>query len=197
MSATITANGLKDMQRFFDEFPDIAEQAAVLAINDTIEREGLTAIKQQMRKEVNFPPGYLEDDRLVVSRRAQRGRLEGVIRGRDRPTSLARFAEGQTPENTKGRGVRVRVQKGQTELMKRAFIVRLNNGRSLGVAVRLKPGEKLRNSQAAVALDNNVFLLYGPSVDQVLRGVAVDQTDDLLEMVASKFIRQFGRLSGA
>lgn len=197
MSATITANGLKDMQRFFDEFPDIAEQAAVLAINDTIEREGLTSIKQQMRKEVNFPAGYLEDDRLVVARRAQRGRLEGVIRGRDRPTSLARFAEGQTPENTKGRGVRVRVQKGQTELMKRAFIVRLNNGRSLAVAVRLKPGEKLRNSQAAVALDNNVYLLYGPSVDQVLRGVAVDQTDELLDMVASKFIRQFGRLSGA
>lgn len=197
MSATITANGLKDMQRFFDEFPDIAEQAAVLAINDTIEREGLTSIKQQMRKEVNFPAGYLEDDRLVVARRAQRGRLEGVIRGRDRPTSLARFAEGQTPENTKGRGVRVRVQKGQSELMKRAFIVRLNNGRSLAVAVRLKPGEKLRNSQAAVALDNNVYLLYGPSVDQVLRGVAVDQTDELLDMVASKFIRQFGRLSGA
>lgn len=196
MSVTITATALGDLQRFFEQLPDIAEQAAVLAINDTVEREGLTGIKRQMRSEVNFPSGYLESgNRLKVTRRATRGRLEAVILGRDRPTSLARFAEGQTPENTRGQGVRVRVAPGKTEKLERAFIVKLNKGQSRGLAVRLRPGEKLKNSRAAVRLADDVYLLYGPSVEQVLRGVADDQVEDILNLVSQKFLRQFGRLA--
>lgn len=196
MSVTITATALGDLQRFFEQLPDIAEQAAVLAINDTAEREGLTSIKRQMRSEVNFPSGYLESgNRLKVTRRATRGRLEAVILGRDRPTSLARFAEGQTAENTRGQGVRVRVAPGKTEKLERAFIVKLNKGQSRGLAVRLRPGEKLKNSRAAVRLADDVYLLYGPSVEQVLRGVADDQVEDILNLVSQKFLRQFGRLA--
>lgn len=196
MSATIIATGLKDMERFFNDLPDIAEQAAVLAINDTVQREGLTLIKKDMRDQVNFPSGYLEGERLRPTRFAARGRLEAVIRGRDRPTSLARFAEGQTPENTRGQGVRVRVKRGQSELLRKAFLVRLKNG-NLGLAVRLKAGENLRHSVGATQLAPGLFLLYGPSVDQVLRGVADDRADDIIDIVSSKFLRQFGRLSRA
>lgn len=196
MSAVIVASALKGMRRFFDEFPQIAEEAAVLAINETVEREGMTLIKKDMRDQVNFPSGYLEGERLKVSRRAGRGSLEAVIRGRDRATSLARFAAGQTPTNTRGRGVRVTVQRGKAQLMKKAFLVNLRNGNT-GLAVRLKPGETLRNTTGAVALADNVYLLYGPSVEQVLRGVADDRSDDILGLVGDKFYRQFGRLSRA
>lgn len=194
MSVSIVATALQDVARFFEQAPDIAEQAAVLAINETVEREGLTLIKRDMRDQVNFPSGYLEGERLRVSRKASRGNLEAVIRGRDRPTSLARFAQGQTPANTRGRGVRVSVKRGSTEVLRKAFLVNLKNG-NLGLAVRLKPGDKLRNSSAAQQLADNVWLLYGPSVDQVFRGVADDRADDLTEMISSKFNRQFGRLS--
>jgi hypothetical protein len=196
MSATVVATALKDLQRYFEELPDIAEQAAILAINDTVQREGLTLIKKDMRDQISFPAGYLEGDRLKPTRFALRGRLEAVIRGRDRPTSLARFAQGQTPANTRGQGVRVRVKRGRTETLRKGFLVNLKNG-NVGLAVRLKPGESLRNSQAASQLADNVWLLYGPSVDQVLAGVADDRATDIIDLVGEKFLRQFGRLSRA
>lgn len=194
MSASIVATGLREMGRFFEELPEIAEQAAVYAINDTVQREGLTVLKRDMRDQVEFPPGYLEGDRLKPTRFASRGSLEAVIRGRDRPTSLARFAQGQTPANTRGQGVRVRVKRGQTELLRKAFLVNLKNG-NVGLAVRIKGGESLRNTEGATQLAPGLFLLYGPSVDQVLRGVATDRADDILDLVSNKFLRQFGRLS--
>lgn len=194
MSVSIVATALKDAQRFFEQAPDIAEEAAVLAINETVEREGLTLIKRDMRDQVNFPSGYLEGDRLKVTRRASARSLEAVIRGRDRPTSLARFAQGQTPANTRGRGVRISVKRGTGQVLRKAFLVNLKNG-NIGLAVRLKPGDTLRNSDAAQQLADNVWLLYGPSVDQVFRGVANDRADDLTEMISQKFNRQFGRLA--
>jgi hypothetical protein len=46
-----------------------------------------------------------------------------------------------------------------------------------------------------VKLADNVYLLYGPSVDQVFRLVADDRADDLAEMVENQFYRQFARLT--
>ena len=149
-----------------------------------------------MREQINFPKGYLErGDRLAVVRKARKGDLTAVIRGRDRATSLARFLlPGQRPDNTAGRGVRVEVKNGKVRNLKRAFIVKLRNG-NMGLAVRLKPGETLANSDRAVRLADNVYLLYGPSVDQVFQGVADDRTDDLGAMVERQFYRQIARLT--
>lgn len=203
MSASIIVTGLRDAQRFFDELPEIAEEAAALAINDTVQREGLQLIKKDMRDQVEFPDGYLEGENLKPVRFASKGRLEAVIRGRGRATSLARFAPGQTPRSTRGQPIRLRVKPGKQKILKdpstgkpSAFLVNLRNGNT-GLAVRLKPGETLRKSTAAVKLDDNVYLLYGPSVDQVMRGVADDRADDIMEIISEKFFRQFGRLSRA
>lgn len=193
MSVRILSGVLDGMRNYFERLPDIAEQAAVMAINDVAERKGMGVIKGDMRDQVNFPPGYIES-RLRVTRRATKGMLEATIRGRDRATSLARFAQGQTPANTRGRGVRVSVGRGQTTVMRRAFLVNLRNGNT-GLAIRLKGGESLRNTQGAVQLEGNVWLLYGPSVDQVFRGVVDDRADDLANMVSREFQRQFIRLS--
>ena len=78
--------------------------------------------------------------------------------------------------------------------MDQAFLVRLKNN-NIGLAVRLKPGEVLQNSEKAVRLDNNVYLLYGPSVDQVFRSVADDITPSIQQSVSRQFFRQFTRLS--
>lgn len=194
MTVGIQANALGDLTRYFEALPDVAEQAAALAINQVAERDGLAVIRKDMRAQINFPAGYLEGDRLRVRQKASRGNLEAIIRGRDRATSLARFAAGQNPGNTKGRGVRVTVKSGKTRTLPKAFMLRLKNN-NLGLAVRLKPGEQLANSQAAVRLAENVYLLYGPSVDQVFRGVAEDRAADLGSMVSRQFLRQFARLT--
>jgi len=128
--------------------------------------------------------------------------IEAVIAGRDRPTSLARFAPGaQRPERGQPlRPIIVEVKSGKRVVLNgprssaRAFLVNLKNGNT-GLAVRLPKGETLANSEKAVRLDNNVYLLYGPSVDQVFRGVANDLSPDISAMVSRNFFRQFSRLS--
>lgn len=192
MSVTILSDALRGLHDYFERLPEVANESAVLAINDVAQRKGMNVLKGDMRDQIDFPPGYIES-RLKVTRRATPNVLEATIRGRDRPTSLARFAQGQTPANTRGRGVRVTVKRGQTEVMRRAFLVNLRNG-NRGLAVRLKPGETLRNTSGAVQLEGNVYLLYGPSVDQVFKGVAEDRADDLAVMVSREFERQFRRL---
>lgn len=193
MTVSIFATALKDVRQFFEALPDIADQAAVMAINQVAERDGLSMIRTQMRKEVNFPAGYLEGQRMRVTRKARSGDLEAVIKGRDRATSLARFAAGQTPISTRRGGVRVTVGKN-TKTLKKAFLVNLRNG-NMGLAVRLKPGQRLENSERAVKLSNNVYLLYGPSVDQVFRGVADERANAIADMVTNQFLRQFARIS--
>ncbi|MCB1865170.1 MAG: hypothetical protein KDG50_07040 [Chromatiales bacterium] len=194
MTVGVVLLGGTDLARYFEELPEIAERAASLAINQVAERDGMTLIRRDMREQIDFPPRYLEDGRLRVKRKASPSNLQAVISGRDRPTSLARFAAGQNPENTRGRGVRLTVKRGKRVLLSKGFLVKLKGGNT-GLAVRLKKGEKLANSQGAQRLADNLYLLYGPSVDQVFRGVADDRTDDLGRMVTNQFLRQFARLS--
>ena len=67
----------------------------------------------------------------------------------------------------------------------------------MGLAIRLKPGETLDNkTQAAtVKLGPNVYLLYGPSVEQVFANVAEARVPEITNQVSNQFFRQFARLS--
>jgi hypothetical protein len=196
MSVSVIADALASTVKYFEDFPELASKAMSVTLNQVSSREALPLIRKEMRSQVNFPKGYLEmPDRLFVARKANKQSLETVIRGRDQATSLARFrAPGQDVTNTRGRGVRVQVSRGQTAVMRRAFLVKLRNG-NMGLAIRLKPGEQIRNTTGAKSLENNVYLLYGPSVDQVFRTVAGDVAPDVLESVTREFFRQFARMS--
>lgn len=192
MSVDIIARGLSDMQQYFEQFPRIAAEAAAMAINEVSAGVGLTAIRRDMRSQIEFPAGYIEGDRLKVQSRATANNLEAIIRGRDRPTSLARFAQGQTLSNTRGRPLQVKVKRGNPRLLKRAFMVKLKNN-NMGIAVRLKEGEELEKTDGAIQLADNVYLLYGPSVEQVFRGVANDNTSFIADNVRRRFVHHFSR----
>lgn len=197
MSSLVSGSVLGDVRRYFEELPVIAEKAAVMSINQVVERDGLAMMRSDINSQVAFPTGYLKNDgRLSVTRRAREGSLEAVITARDRPTSLARFTSGQTPASTRKGGVTVEVKRGKAVHMKKAFLVNLKNG-NLGLAVRLKPGESLANKTYGkpVMLAKNVYLLYGPSVDQVFQTVAEESLPELGTMVSKEFLRQFTRLS--
>lgn len=196
MSVSVIADALSGVADYFEKLPDVATQAAALAINTVSQREALPMIRREMRDQLDFPEGYLEtQDRLAVVRKANRNTLSATIRGRDRPTSLARFrTPGQNSANTRGRGVAVKLKRGQTRKLRKGFLLPLRNG-NVGLAVRLKPGETLTNSSAAVELGNNVYLLYGPSVDQVFQTVSGDVGPKVIDSVANEFFRQFARLS--
>lgn len=205
MSATIIAEGLPDLTRYLERTPAVARRAARLAINQVAERKALRAAREAIAEQVAFPRTYLTDNnRLSITRRATDDNLVAVVTGRQRPTSLARFAPGQAP-GRRGAGVTVRVKPGRSEAMRRAFLIRLRRGRApvtdesfnLGLAVRLRPGERVENKIRMVPMkgDSGLYLLYGPSVEQVFRSVAADISPAVLDDLATEFLRQFVRLS--
>lgn len=205
MKTTIISSGLDDIGEYFQTAPRIAEQAARMAVNDIASRSGMKMIRDHMLDEVAFPTGYLTGDRLGVTKRATNRDLEAVITGRKRATSLARFTNGSAIPGMRSNGVSVRVKRGKTTHMRKAFLVRLKRGASMdednynvGLALRLGPGETLGNKKdthKSWLVPGKVALLYGPSVDQVFRTVADDVAPDIGDMLGAEFLRQFARLS--
>lgn len=206
MSVTITADLLDDLSDFFKRAPELTTEAAMLAVNDTTRGSALRMSREEIMDQVNFPRGYLSNDRLSVAKLARRHDLEAVISGRDRATSLARFAKGAVP-GRKG-PISVEVHKGSTKIIKKGFFIKLRSGRTMdgttfnvGLAIRLAPGETLQNKRfapdtfATSSLGKGVVLLYGPSVDQVFRWVADDIQPDVANDLTAEFFRQFARLS--
>lgn len=190
-----------DLENFLVSVPDKTRQAAAYAMNDVLTGQGLVRFRKAVAAEVQFPPGYV-DDKIDIAQRATPTRLVASVVGRQRPTSLARFAAGGAIGG-KG-GVTVRV-KGSASYMPGAFLVRLrqgggitDDGFNVGLAVRLKEGTVLKKKDTSrmVHLESNVVLLYGPSVDQILRNeVAEAETPEVVDAIATEFFRQFARLA--
>jgi hypothetical protein len=189
-----------------DELVDLKEikasirRAALQAINKTADRIR-TRAASEIRKQVNFPASYLNPSagRLTVSQRATGDHLEARIRARTRATSLARFSAGSVG---RAGGVRVEVAPGRSKFMRRAFLIRLRAGNAdldtrsnLGLAIRLRPGESLTNKTKAIKMQKNLYLLYGPSVDQVFlasdekHGVAIDLAPEAVDLMEREFMR--------
>lgn len=199
----IEAGAIKGLAEFLDAAPETARTAASLAMNDVTGGKGLTRYKKTMRTQIGFPAGYLDDvERFGQTGYATPTRLETRISARSRPTSLARFATAGVIGKA---GVSVSVKAGRTVSLKGAFLVRLRAGTVLddstsntGLAVRIKPGQRIRNKRDTsrmVHLAPNVLLLYAPSVDQVFRSVAETDTPAVLDDMGNEFFRQFARLS--
>lgn len=173
--------------------------AAVRAINK-VSRDQRAEAARRIGEQINIPRRQLgpSGGRLTVSKKATRTDLESRITARGRPTSLARFSRG-SPGSA---GVTVEVKPGQASFMRRAFLIRLPQGSTLtetrfnlGLAIRLRPGERISNKISQVKLSKGLYLLYGPSVQQVFldnqeKGVA----DDLAEPTARKLEGEFLRL---
>ena len=198
---TISADSFDQVVRAFEKAPQIAEQAARLAVNEAA-RFGRVRASEQMRNEVNWQKGYV-DQRLTVAP-AKGTALSATITGRWRPTSLSRFLV-RAP--AKGRAMKVQVKAGGgAKELKRAFPVRLRAGSgrtdskyNQGIAIRLPKGKQPRNTTAAIELSSTgkstAWLLYGPSINMVFRDVRYKVDDQIAERLSSEFIRQFARLS--
>lgn len=193
----VMVEGVESLREIRDLGPRI-KTAAAQAINK-VARDQRAEAARRITDQVNLPKSYVSPagGRLVVSQQAQKESLEARITARGRPTSLARFSRG-TPGKA---GVTVEVKPGQTSFMRRAFLIRLPQGSTLtdsrfnlGLAIRLRPGERLQNKARQVKLDKGLYLLYGPSVQQVFlnnegKGVAADLADPTADYLEAEFTR--------
>jgi hypothetical protein len=206
MSVAIRTSGIEAMKRYCTIAPEIALTAARIAINDTARDALKKDIPNAIQAQVKFPDGYLKlPDRLSIERLASNESLEATILGRDRPTSLARFTTGLAAFGVKQTTpVRVEVKPGHPIEEKRVFAVRLNAGAdnvdnyNVGLAIRLKGNEVLARRSLGNSVPEifpNVYLLYGPSVNQVFSDVADEIEPAISDNLESEFLRQFVRLS--
>ena len=167
----IEAGAIKGLAEFLDAAPENARQAAALSMNDVTGGTGLTRYKKAMKTQIAFPSGYLEDvERFGQTGFATPSRLETKISARARPTSLARFATSGVIGKA---GATVRVKAGRTVHLQKAFMVRLRAGTvlddtsfNIGLAVRIAPGQRIRNKRDTspmVHLAPNIVLLCSVS----------------------------------
>jgi len=198
-SYVVAVEGLSDAIESVAEIPASITRFARLAVNHTA-RKSRTIASRKIREQVAFSASYLSDanGRLTITRHATDENPEAIITGRSRPTSLARFSNGTRTS----RGVRVRVDPGGAKTMGRAFFMKLRAGRApietksnKGLAIRLKPGETIANKHRMVQVSGNLYLLYGPSVDQVFRSVAEDIAPEAAEIMQREFLRLSERFS--
>lgn len=205
LSLKIEVNGGDDVVRLLDQYPEKATQAARMAINDTL-KHGRTLAKREIGNQVNLKSGYLDGSskygRRLDTDPASGDVLRGRITGRREATSLYRFdgrqlyAPGKTVSRKKA-GVSVKVDR-TTKRIPRAFIMNLKGGNH-GVAIRLPKGETPNRKWNGKPLyknnTGNVYLLYGPSVNQVFDDVAEDLQPELTNYFQREFQRQFARLT--
>ncbi len=190
----VAVEGLSAL-RDLETLPTQVKLAAQRAVNRTIDR-ARTSSARRMREQVNFPARYLsgEDGRLAISQRATGDNLEARITGRFRPTSLARFVTAGSLGSRRA-GVRVEVAPGFAKRSRRMFLIRLRAGTAeldtksnLGLAIRLKPGERIEHKARQIG-KTGLYLLYGPSVDQVFRTVADDVAPEAADDLEAEFLR--------
>lgn len=203
MTVSVVAEGLTDIQNYLALAPEATARAARLAINDTTRRVAVRESVRLMEEEVAFPPGYLTDPRRFrIKKFATDSDLEASVYAQQRPTSLARFSTGGAVGRA---GVRVQISRGRSREMGRAFLIRLPQGRgpvtdeafNLALAIRLGQGETIANKRVmATSMGNGLYLLYGPSVNQVFRTVSTEVAPQVADELATQFVRQFVRLTG-
>lgn len=188
-----------DAIKSIEDVPAEVMKAARQAINKTVDR-ARAAGAREIRRQVNLPASYLSGttSRLAVVKKASGDDLEGIVRGRQRPTSLARFVRGPLKPGrpARGSGVQVEVKPGAARFMKGAFLIKLKVGSesldtasNLGLAVRKKDGTKPKAAFRPMPIGKGLWLLYGPSVDQVFRSVAPEIAPNAADFLETEFLR--------
>lgn len=192
----IDIKGLPEAIKAINELPKIVDASMAMSLNKVASGKALKTIKTEMSNEVSFPNGYL-NQRMKVSKKANPSNLVVIIKGRDRPTSLARFANTKSVNKSRKGGVTVTVKPGRPKRMGSAFLMPLRNG-NIGLALRLAKGESLYGKTSAIsydtALGKGLVLLYGPSVDQVMLGAATKVTPEIQLHIETEFFRNLKRL---
>ena len=201
----MTARGVETTLRLAETENRRSKRAASQSINDSA-RRGRTRAARRILNQVALPQSYLNPSggRLVVNRFASPESLEASIRARARPTSLARFARNPRVGR---KSVTVSVKRGRVSFLRRAFLVRLRRGtaltdtqHNLGLAIRLRPGERITNKRIQIApLGRGLYLLYGPSVQQVFldsqdTGVAVEVAPKIADDLSRSYLRRLGNI---
>lgn len=192
MSYVLAIEGLDELAERLGATEKQIDSWLSKAVNRTTTRYR-TEASRAMREQIAFGARYLisgQGGRLTIPRKATPNSPEATIRGRFDPTSLATFVKGVKRHGR--RSPTLEVSTGRRTQIDRSFLMNLANG-NLGLALRLRPGETIQNKRTMArrfsSKDRNLYLLYGPSVDQVFRSVREDIAPDAGDFLEKEFLR--------
>ncbi|WP_018875287.1 phage tail protein [Thioalkalivibrio sp. ALJ8] len=209
MSYTIDTSNIGAARRFLRGVQRAAQNASYRAVNRTAQQTR-TQASRRIRQEVRLPARYVNDN-LKVVKRARRDDPTAIIRGRRRPTRLARF--GAKPITKRAAGARgdalrgigagrkaagVSVNVGRTSgrsKMPGAFLIPLSSVRTnvFGGQQRDRTGHMgvfVRTGSGRGAIRH----LYGPSVDQLFNRLRRDLQAETTGLLSREYERQLGVL---
>ena len=200
----INLDGLVALETMLKAYPARTRQAASLAINQTARREALINIRRDMIRQINWKMSYLQD-KTGVARLASPNRLVASVFARDQPTMLNRFRPNPNslPKRQKrgsNTGVRVKVKPNSLKVMRHAFVHQFNKNKAIGVLIRTKGGISeppmgVTNGGGRYISSMRAWLLYAPSIDQVMWDTAEQNRARIEKYLVSEFLRQFNRLN--
>lgn len=199
----VAVDGLDSIRLMKSIGPKVARNA-LKAVNKTT-RDGRVIVSRAIQAQVNFTPSYLgpKAGRLTAVPATTVDKIEGRIVARRRATSLARFTKQKPlqPGQRRRKGISVTVKKGgQARFLADAFVIPLRAGKdgplsNLGLAIRsdTKPAGAYKPQR----LGKNLWLLYGPSVSQIMhsaRNARGGVADEVAPGLAAKLEAEFNRL---
>jgi hypothetical protein len=192
MSLSIDKRQFSQARKFVQGTIKAAEKAQFRAVN-RVTSKFRTAASKAIRGQVRLPAAYVNEN-LTITQKATEQRPEAVISGRKRPTRLARYGAKQLARAASGArgdqlrgiasgkkqaGVSVSVsRRSSRKKMRGAFLLPLKNSGVMGVFVRTGSGR------------GDIEHLYGPSVDQVFRGVRRELKPEISKELAKEYRAQ-------
>jgi len=189
---TVSSGGIRGLEEAIKRFPQAAAEASKLAVNDTIDFARAN-IRKAIVDQIAVPPDAITPARFGVTRRATQNKLEAVLSASNQPLGLVRFARG---EKVSGKtGVQVQVKKGgEIRTLKNAFFLPTPGAPgSFALAVRAPGG--LSNSRGAYRVKGtDIYLLSGPSPNQLLANIAPKLLTTIQTRLNREFTRQYARL---
>lgn len=196
MSVSIKVDG-GELQSLVDRtnaLPTQIADALVASVNK-VARATFDTSKRKIAEQVNLTSSYIDSKmRLDLATSAPTATITAAGRG----VLLARFGATQVVKvNRTGRGkgnpslgiaagyraagVSVRVKVGGAgSIIEHGFFMRLNNGNGMGVFTRDRYGK--------------VRVRYGPSVDQVFKGVSESMSDDVGRLLETEIMSELDKL---
>lgn len=182
----IILKGQRDLEKKLRKAKTAISKGTVRSINRTATKVRTQASKK-IGQEVALKAGYIKDKLKIT--KASRNKEYAIVFATKRGVLLSRFAPKQLLKKAKqgGKkyaGISIKVgRKKPRKKMRGAFLIKLKNSNTMGVAYR-KKGAKGRK---------NYEVLHGPSVSQVWDNVKDNMKKDIQDWYYKTATHEIGR----
>lgn len=202
----ISSAGIQGLATFVARTPEVAAEAAKLAVGDAAEW-GRNLSKREMVSAVNLPADALAGRRFRISQRPTTANPEAVISADNNPLGLSRFVVG--PGKVGMPGPQTRTLRGGTTTQwpkggdrgDYAFLIKVGPGKKgsapavrAGFGLAIRTTRPMENSREAFKIGKDLYLLFGPSVDQMFGQLMPQIVPRVEAKLQTEFARQYERL---